>query len=84
MGDAGALGDAATVSDIRWSVMRRLFGDTAAALGDPAVPFADPAPIGDKALPFADPAPIGDKAANGIRWPMGTWRPLRPLVTWRS
>jgi len=49
MSDAAALGDVGAVSDTQWWVTRRPFGDTAAALGDPAVPFADLAPIGDTA-----------------------------------
>ena len=43
------MGDAAAVSDTPMVGDAAAFGNTAAALGDPAVPFADPAPIGDTA-----------------------------------
>ena len=52
VGDAGAVSDTPMVGDAA------AFGDTAAALGDPVAPFADP-------------APIGDTAANGTRRPTG-------------
>jgi len=47
--------------------MRRPFGDTVAALGDPAVPFADPAPIGDTVAngDMAAVAAISDMVAVG-------------------
>jgi len=71
--DAAAFGDAAAVSDTRWWVARwhwvtrRPFGDTAAALGDTAVPFANPAPIGDTAAngDMAAVAAVGAMAAVG-------------------
>ena len=46
---------------------RRPFGDTAAALGDTAVPFANPAPIGDTAAngDMAAVAAVGAMAAVG-------------------
>ena len=89
MDDAAALGDAEAVSDIRWWVTRRPFGDTAAVLGDPAVPFADPARIGDTAAngDMAAVAAVGDRAAVGdmaiVTYEMHAFHPGQNICTLR-